>query len=172
MKKQFYILLMCLSLCILTISGCSDNSINANTESKPLQLTLSEAFEQYLSSNNISGEILYFTSNSYTGGEEMQAFTLVGTNEAADLWYTDAKITEKLVSQITISEAPTVVTTSSKPIYIVDVISEGNVKQSYAYVVIDGKPLRLSGHGEDLTSMGGDDFFTVVSTTDQKTIER
>lgn len=168
MKNTIRTLLICTVSCTSVLSACSGEDISNNAAPDAPQYTLIESFELYLQSNDIPGNVLYFTADHYNSDDKTQAFAFVGSDGTGDLWYTDSKTTERLAESITAAEAPTVVATSSKPLYIIDGTTADGVTQSYAYIVLDGKPIRLDRSGEDLTSMGGDDFCTIVSRADRK----
>lgn len=168
MKSTFRCLSVILVICLLTLSACSVKEVNNVVVSGTVQYTLRERFDMNLNASGDTGEVVHFTAERFNGDEQTQAFAVVNVGSACDLWYTDSETSVKLVESVAISIAPTVVITSAKAMYIVDVTSSDGATRSYAYIVIDGCPVRLDGAGEDLTSMGGDDFFTNVSAVDRK----
>lgn len=120
MKNIFRSLLILVVICLSITSGCTQKSVDTNETTDIVQYTLREAFDIYLESNGISGEVLYFTTDHYNSEQEMQAFALVDTDGICDLWYTDSQTVKMLAGDITVAEAPTTVTASSKQIYIID----------------------------------------------------
>ncbi len=165
MKKSICFLALLL-VCFVMMSCNQDNGCN-NSYAATQQYDLHEFFENHLKTNGIEGDIWSFTPNDYQKNDNKQAFALVGNEQTSELWYTDGTTTECLLSKITVDGLPTVVETSSKPIYIID-IKDGEQNKSYAYIVTEGKPLSLVGSGEKLTHMGNDDFCTFVLCDDHK----
>lgn len=164
MKKSICVLV--LLFCLVMVSCGQDNRCN-NSSTPTQQSDLRELFKSHLENNGIEGELWSFTSNDYQKNNKKQAFALVGNEQSSELWYTDDTTTECLLSGIIVEGLPTVIETSSKPIYIID-IKDGEQNKSYAYIVVEGKALSLVGSGEKLTHMGNDDFCTIVSCEDHK----
>lgn len=161
----FFVFYVCLSF-----SSCTVEKTDINATASTRQYSLSEAFSIYLEENHISGEVLYFTADCYNGTDETQAFAFVGNEVTGDLWFTDGWSCKKLLHGISIVKAPTVVATASKPIYIINGTIDSKARP-YAYVVNESNPTILTGYGEDLTHMGGDEFCTIVTETDRKMSE-
>jgi len=168
MKKICCLLLLFVFVFVFAITACSEKLVNADAASGTVQYTLREYFEMQISERGDSGEVAYFTTGQYSGDEHAQVFALVKNEGICDLWYADSSTVVKLVDNISVVDVPTVVTMSAKQMYIVDGTDANGVAKSYAYIVVDSKPVWMGNVGENLTSMGGDNFFTIVPSGDRK----
>ncbi len=171
MKKCNRLFLLSLAIFGFMISACADNEIQPTGNTSTVQYTAKDGFLEYLKDREIDSDLLYFTSDRFDTTNEMQSFAIVGSNNNSELMYTDGKEVSILKKGLILKNAPTVALTSTKPLYLLSCVDISGKAVSYAYTVADGQPVELIGAGEELMSMGNDDFCTTVSQNDRYAVD-